>query len=739
MAFPASEIWRVDSAGSSANGGGFDPANANMSTNLAATAANTASPVVTSATYNFIARDVGKYVFVQSGTNWIPGWYPIASVASNAATLDASIGSVLLYNGATVLNTVAGCATVASPTSGKWSIDYSRGTAAGIAYTDLVIGGTTTQYTSAANPVGPHVIGNAINVASGTGFTVQRVQVVSVTGTTATVDKTLGTAASTGGTGNLGGALSSPGLAGSVAIGSNTVHVKSATYNFTSTNNVDGGRVTTAAGQRWEGFSSYPGDRAGRPFFKATSSTMTIFSANGGTVQVTNIEVGRVSGDGLTAVQGFANTGSATYDYCKATLCNNTGFSVAGAGSFLVDCEGSGGDRPFLLNAAGVVALRCVGHDTTANGNFHCNNAVAAFDCISYGGSVAGFNCGTTTVFLSKCTSYGTASDGFSAIGSSTLDMCVSVNSGGFGFNAAATTRMVNCRGYGNASGNVAVAPTANVGFVALTANPLANPGALDFTPNAATGAGASCRSIAHAIAGTIATSYPDAGAVRHADGDPSPFALVQSAPMATGTTGTPTAVLPAASTAGNFLWLAVLANSGTITAPAGWSTAYNGTLGNALALFYKEANAGGITAIAATVTGTPRWVATAGEFVGPATTATLDQTATASGGSALTYPSGTITTTSTNELILALIGEGASDTFSAPTNNFAIQVQGSGGATVAMAVAWRVAPTVGSYSTTLTGGGANPNSGVIASFKAPAVGGGTGGILVNPGMGDFQ
>jgi hypothetical protein len=85
------------------------------------------------------------------------------------------------------------------------------------------------------------------------------------------------------------------------------------------------------------------------------------------------------------------------------------------------------------------------------------------------------------------------------------------------------------------------------------------------------------------------------------------------------------------------------------------------------------------------------------------------------------------------------LIGEGASDTFSAPTNNFAIQVQGSGGATVAMAVAWRVAPTVGSYSTTLTGGGANPNSGVIASFKAPAVGGGTGGILVNPGMGDFQ
>jgi hypothetical protein len=130
--------------------------------------------------------------------------------------------------------------------------------------------------------------------------------------------------------------------------------------------------------------------------------------------------------------------------------------------------------------------------------------------------------------------------------------------------------------------------------------------------------------------------------------------------------------------------------------------------------------------------------VATAGEVIGPATTGSLDQVATASGGASTTYPSGTITTTAADELILALIGEGSSDTFSAPTGGFELKIQGSGGATVAMALLWRTASAVGTFAATILGGGSNPNSGIIASFKAPAVAG-TGGIIVNPGMGDFQ
>ena len=58
--------------------------------------------------------------------------------------------------------------------------DYSQRDTPLISYTDLVIGSTNTQLTSAANPFTAAHVGNIINVTGGTGFTVQRVQVVSV-------------------------------------------------------------------------------------------------------------------------------------------------------------------------------------------------------------------------------------------------------------------------------------------------------------------------------------------------------------------------------------------------------------------------------------------------------------------------------------------------------------------------------------------------------------------------------
>ena len=85
MALAATAIAEVESAGSDTNGGMFNPGNANFPTDLTtdANTANTASPVVSSASYNFVAGDVGAWVFVKSGSNWTPGWYKISSVASN--------------------------------------------------------------------------------------------------------------------------------------------------------------------------------------------------------------------------------------------------------------------------------------------------------------------------------------------------------------------------------------------------------------------------------------------------------------------------------------------------------------------------------------------------------------------------------------------------------------------------------------------------------------------------------
>jgi hypothetical protein len=49
---------------------------------------------VTSASHNFIAEDVGAYIPIVAGTGFTTGVYRIASVASNAATLDRAVGTL---------------------------------------------------------------------------------------------------------------------------------------------------------------------------------------------------------------------------------------------------------------------------------------------------------------------------------------------------------------------------------------------------------------------------------------------------------------------------------------------------------------------------------------------------------------------------------------------------------------------------------------------------------------------
>ena len=246
MAFDNGIIFDVKSTGDDTNNGGGFSAAATFATDLAATSGTSAAPVVTSASYNFHADDVNHYLFVKAGTNWIPGWYLIASVASNAATLTATIDSVVLYNGASAMNLTEGVATTASPTGGTWGIDYSRSATPRIAYTDMVIGGGGgTTYTSAANPVLPNVVGNVIKVLSGTNFTVQRIQVLSAGAGVASADKAIGTAGATGGTGNLGGALATPGMAAGLVTATGWIAtLGNTTYTLSSSSNVSGGRLS---------------------------------------------------------------------------------------------------------------------------------------------------------------------------------------------------------------------------------------------------------------------------------------------------------------------------------------------------------------------------------------------------------------------------------------------------------------------------------------------------------------
>ena len=162
---------------------------------------------------------------------------------------------------------------------GATGTDYSQQDAAQQAYTDLVIdGATNTKITSAARPFTSVDPGNIINVTAGTGFTVQRVQIVSVDGSNvATCDKAVGTLGSTGGTGNLGGALLTPATAAGLLVSGNTVHVKAGTYTLTT-----GITLTTTRRQYWLGFNAVHRDGGTRPLITSATNSVALLTVQSG-------------------------------------------------------------------------------------------------------------------------------------------------------------------------------------------------------------------------------------------------------------------------------------------------------------------------------------------------------------------------------------------------------------------------------------------------------------------------
>jgi hypothetical protein len=106
-------VWEIrPTVGSDNNGGGFvagatgtdfsqqDAAQYTF-TNLASSNGSTNPCIVTSASHNFVASDVGNLLHVTAGTNWIPNFFQIVSVATNAATLDRACGTAASISGGT--------------------------------------------------------------------------------------------------------------------------------------------------------------------------------------------------------------------------------------------------------------------------------------------------------------------------------------------------------------------------------------------------------------------------------------------------------------------------------------------------------------------------------------------------------------------------------------------------------------------------------------------------------------
>lgn len=337
MAIAAATVFQIQSTATAGNvnGGGFNPANASFLTDGAATLATGNSPVFTSASYNFVAGDAGHWIYISSGTNWNPGWYQIASVAANAATLSADIGQVVTVNTSNlyVPNTIAGVATTASPTAATWGIDYSQSNSSRYTATDLT--GATTTCTSATNPFTAQMVGNLIQFTAGTGVTQGWYEIVSVAAGTATLDRSAGTTFSvvtynTGGAISLGSSTTNRtdnnffGIAQSSITASGHYFIKGGT-NITYSM---GGAVSTInTGNAkwpilWEGYASIRGDRP----TGITKPTLA-FGGNG-CAAAANTDTYALNFTGTSAAL-FSQAGS-----CKAFFCKflNSSTSISRIG-----------------------------------------------------------------------------------------------------------------------------------------------------------------------------------------------------------------------------------------------------------------------------------------------------------------------------------------------------------------------------------------------------------------------
>jgi hypothetical protein len=381
MALTAGTIFETRASATTANvnGAGFNPANANFLTDLAtdANTANTSAPVVSSVTYNFVAGDAGAYVYVSAGTSWQPGWYPIASVASNKATLDAAIGSVVLTinsQGLVTRNTVVGCTSdaTATLTGGTFGVDYSQQNTAVInAVADFNAVGASTTLTSATAGFTPVMVGNLFHqTTTGTGAfgTVGWYEIVSYTNaTTVVLDRAPnGGTASVNTTGYVGGAGRLNGLEDAffeMIPAASVVWIKGGTYTTSGSISVASTNATSTNPSFVIGYNSLRGDTcngSNRPVLAMGANALTW-----GQHQIlVNLSVTSTNAASFSC--GTGNKAINCRVFNSSSTASRVAFGASGSNNTLIACEGisqNGIGIQNNTNTGGVFG--CYIHDST--------------------------------------------------------------------------------------------------------------------------------------------------------------------------------------------------------------------------------------------------------------------------------------------------------------------------------------------------------------------------------------
>lgn len=352
MALASGTIFEIRASATTGNvnGAGFNTANANFPTDgtVDTNTGNTASPVFSSATYNFVAGDVGAWLYVKAGTNTIPGWYQIASVASNKATLTATIGAGVLQSSTNsqifTASTAAGIATVGTPTGITFGIDYSQQDAAQITATDYGATGSSTTLTSAGAGFTRMMVGNFYHqTTTGTGGfgVVGWYEIVSYTNASNVVlDRTPNSGtASVACTGYIGGAGRLDGLEDAfleMHPSASIIFIEKGTYTISSGASIASTNSTAILPSFILGYNTQRGDScvgSNRPIIACGANSITL-----GQYQTPENII--FTGTSATIVTSGAGC---QFTNCKflnsSTTASRSAISVSNFSGMIIDCE----------------------------------------------------------------------------------------------------------------------------------------------------------------------------------------------------------------------------------------------------------------------------------------------------------------------------------------------------------------------------------------------------------------
>lgn len=286
-------------------------------------------------------------------------------------------------------------------------IDYSQQDAAQLSINDCAtasVGSTT--LTSVTGGFTAAMVGNMINLSSGTNLTVGIYEITGYTNSnTITLDRAPddGVGGVSGSVGKVGGALDWPPTSQSSQ--ANHVWIKSGTYTLTSstTDALYGPMSYTL--RTIEGYETTRGDRGTKPVFNTGLITgVTVFFLNSDSTSniITNIEVDGVSG-------ANSNTGFNFYrqrcfgDSCLAKNCYN-GFAGGGGSSKVYNCIAQDCSNYGFgsLNCSFCIAYSCgTGLSGYINSFDHC----LAYDCST--GFYSAYNDTYSKCIADNCSTYG--------------------------------------------------------------------------------------------------------------------------------------------------------------------------------------------------------------------------------------------------------------------------------------------------------------------------------------------